>query len=104
MSSAKRYKFEELWFETYLRVRRLNADLQENGLDQSQLREITTSIFIAKTHRGIVRPQQLSPFQESVVHLLEAVTERAQQKMVYKELEALLEDQQLTTQTNGAEE
>ncbi|MCF7802683.1 MAG: hypothetical protein K9N46_05445 [Candidatus Marinimicrobia bacterium] len=103
MSSSKRYDFEGLWFSTYLEVRKLNKNLQEEGLDESQLREITTSIFIAKTQRGVVRPQHLSEFQESVLKLIEPVKAREQQAVIYKSLKAMLEDKQPQNQGNGAQ-
>ena len=101
MSSSKRYDFEGLWFDTYIQVRKLNRNLQEEGLDESQLREITTSIFIAKSQRGMVRPQHLNEFQESVLKLLEPVKARDQQAVIYKSLKALLENKQPQTQDNG---
>ena len=103
MSSSKRYDFEGLWFSTYLEVRKLNKNLQEAGLDESQLREITTSIFIAKTQRGVVRPQHLSEFQESVLKLIEPVKTRDQQAVIYKSLKAMLDEKKPITQGNGAQ-
>lgn len=50
------YDFEGLWFDTFKKVLNLNEALNGAGLDKSQLREVATSIFIAKSQRGIVRP------------------------------------------------
>ena len=51
------YDFEGLWFEIYQNVANHNQRLNGNGLDKSQLKEVTTSIFIAESHKGISRPQ-----------------------------------------------
>lgn len=102
MSSSKRYDFEGVWFETYLEVRRLNRNLEDAGLDESQLREITTSIFIAKTQRGVVRPHHLNEFQESILTLIEQVKTREQQAVTYRALKALIEEQTTITSDNGS--
>ncbi len=54
------YDFEGLWFDIYKKVINQNSHLNGNGLDKSQLREVATSIFIAKTTKGIVRPESQS--------------------------------------------
>jgi|GEM_PF-2467252 len=102
MNSSKGYDFEGVWFETYLEVRRLNKNLQDAGLDESQLREITTSIFIAKTQRGVVRPHHLNAFQDSVLTLLEPVQSREQQAVIYRALRALVDEQKTLTSENGS--
>ena len=51
------YDFEGLWFDTFQKVLSINESLNGAGLDKSQLREVATSIFIAKSQRGIVRPE-----------------------------------------------
>ena len=51
------YDYEGLWFDTFRKVLNLNQSLNGLGLDKSQLREVSTSVFIAKTQRGIVRPE-----------------------------------------------
>ena len=51
------YDFESLWFDIYQKVIKQNNRLNGSGLDKSQLREVATSIFIAKTQKGIVRPE-----------------------------------------------
>ncbi|MDO9548450.1 MAG: hypothetical protein Q7J65_05760 [Candidatus Marinimicrobia bacterium] len=51
------YDFEGLWFDTFKKVLSLNVEMNSVGLDKSQLKEVATSIFIAKSQRGIVRPE-----------------------------------------------
>src|SRR6056297_2995594 len=51
------YNFEGLWFEIYQNVHQHNDKLNGNKLDLSELREVTTSIFIAVTRKGISRPE-----------------------------------------------
>ena len=50
------YDFEGLWFATYQKIMYLNGEMNGTGLDKSQLKEVTTSVFIAKVQKGIVRP------------------------------------------------
>ena len=50
------YDFEGLWIATYQKITYLNAKMNGAGLDKSQLKEVTTSVFIAKVQKGIVRP------------------------------------------------
>ena len=51
------YNFEGLWFEIYQNVHDHNDKLNGRKLDLSELREVTTSIFIAVTRKGISRPE-----------------------------------------------
>lgn len=51
------YNFEGLWFEIYNNVHEHNDKLNGRKLDLSELREVTTSIFIAVTRKGISRPE-----------------------------------------------
>jgi len=50
------YDYEGLWFDTFRKVLTLNGRMNGSGLDKSHLQQVTTSIFIAKSQRGIVRP------------------------------------------------
>ena len=50
------YDFEGLWLATYRKIMYLNSKMNGTGLDKSQLKEVTTSVFIAKVQKGIVRP------------------------------------------------
>ncbi len=50
------YDFEGLWLATYQKIMFLNGKMNGTGLDKSQLKEVTTSVFIAKVQKGIVRP------------------------------------------------
>jgi len=77
------YDFEGLWFQIYSKVLKLNATLKEDALDKSQLREVVTSIFIAKSQRGVSRPSYVSGFQEAIIKQIENIKERAKQEAVY---------------------
>ncbi len=77
------YDFEGVWFQIYSKVLKLNEMLKEDALDKSQLREVTTSIFIAKSHRGVVRPTYVNGFQEALIKQVENIKDRAKQKAIY---------------------
>ncbi len=57
----------------YAKVLKLNEMLKEDALDKSQLREVTTSIFIAKSQRGVVRPTSVSGFHEALLKQVENI-------------------------------
>jgi len=81
-----KYDLVGLWFHIYRQVYEMNESLGEAGLDKSQLREVTTSVFIGYTQKGIVRPAQMSRFLESVMRLVEGVRDRSMQESIYKVL------------------
>jgi len=55
------YDYEGLWFDTFRKVLTLNGRMNGSGLDKSHLQQVATSIFIAKSQRGIVRPDSDEP-------------------------------------------
>ncbi len=79
-----RYDFEGLWFDIYRKVLKYNETLGDDGLDKSQLREVTTSIFIAQSQRGVVRPMNLTGFSESVLKSIVDIKDRGLQEKIYK--------------------
>jgi len=82
--TSSRYDFEGLWFDIYRKVLKHNENMGNEGLDKSQLREVTTSIFIAQSQRGVVRPMTLNGFTESVLKVVSNITDRGLQEKVYK--------------------
>lgn len=64
--SYLKYNLPGLWFQIYREVLKYNKSLNDSGLDKGQLREVATSIFIATTNRGIVRPFSYTKFQVSL--------------------------------------
>jgi hypothetical protein len=78
------YDFEGLWFQIYSKVLKLNQTLKEDALDKSQLREVTTSIFIAKSQRGVSRPTYVDGFQQAVLKKVENIKDRNKQEEIYK--------------------
>jgi len=82
--TSSRYDFEGLWFDIYRKVLKNNEILGDQGLDKSQLREVTTSIFIAQSQRGVVRPMTLNGFTESVLKAVSDIKDRGLQEKVYK--------------------
>jgi len=84
--TTSRYDYEGLWFHIYLKVLKHNETLGDAGLDRSQLREVTTSIFIAQTQRGITRPIKTNTFTESVLQLVSEIKDREMQESIYKTL------------------
>ena len=92
--TPSRYDFEGLWFETYRKVLRHNETLGDQGLDKSHLREVTTSIFIAQSQRGIVRPLALNGFVDSVLKSIAEIRERPLQEAIYKGINEIIKQYQ----------
>jgi len=82
--TSSRYDFEGLWFDIYRKVLKHNEILGDQGLDKSQLREVTTSIFIAQSQRGVVRPMNMNGFTESVLKSITDIKDRDLQEKIYK--------------------
>ena len=77
------YDFEGVWFQIYAKVLKLNETMKEDALDKSQLREVTTSIFIAKSHRGVVRPTYVSGFHDALMKQVADIKDRPKQEAIY---------------------
>ena len=84
--TSSRYDFEGLWFDIYRKVLKHNEILGDQGLDKSQLREVTTSIFIAQSQRGVVRPMVMNGFTESVLKEVSKIKDRGLQEKIYKSI------------------
>ena len=82
--SYSHYDFPGLWFQIYRQVVALNEKLEDDRLDKSSLREVVTSIFIASTQKGIVRPRPMTKFQSEMMTLLEPIVDREKQEQIYK--------------------
>ena len=91
------YDFEGLWFDIYRKVLKHNEILGESGLDKSQLKEVVTSIFIAQSQRGVVRPLKLNGFTESVMKMVSEIKDRSTQEKVYKSINDIIK----TTKSKG---
>jgi len=78
------YKFNlpGLWFQIYRQVLDQNNNLNNDRLDKVQLREVTTSIFIASTNRGLVRPYTYTKFQVNLLELTKNVFKESQRDAV----------------------
>jgi len=92
--TSSRYDFEGLWFNIYTKVLKHNEMLGDQGLDKSQLREVTTSIFIAQSQRGVVRPMNLNGFTESVLKAVSEIKDRTLQESVYKSITETIKNNQ----------
>ena len=90
--SYYKYDFESLWFQIFQKVLRLNESLGHDALDKSQLREVTTSIFIAQTQRGVVRPMMINDFENALVRLVMGIKERKSQEKIYKSLSEVVRE------------
>ena len=77
------YDFEGLYFQIYSKILKLNATLKEDALDKSQLREVATSIFIAKSQKGVSRPTYVDGFQQAVLKQVETIKDRTKQEQIY---------------------
>ena len=91
------YDFEGLWFDIYRKVIKHNETLGDQGLDKSQLKEVVTSIFIAQSQRGVVRPLKLNGFTESVMQMVSEIKDRNTQERVYKCINDIIK----TTKSKG---
>ena len=79
-----------VWFQFYKEVVELNLQLGEDRLNKNNLREITTTIFIAASHKGIVRPWTISKFQTEILKLLEPVYRRGEKEAIYSAVRDIL--------------
>ena len=83
------YNFEGLWFEIYKKILKLNEGLGDKGLDKGQLREVATTIFIAQSNKGIVRPYNFSRFQKEVLKMAAPAKDRALQQAIIESISGL---------------
>ena len=83
------YNFEGLWFEIYKKILKLNDGLGDKGLDKGQLREVATTIFIAQSNKGVVRPYNFSRFQREVLKLTAPAKDRALQQAIIESISDL---------------
>jgi hypothetical protein len=72
--------------------------MEKDKLDKGQLREVTTSIFIASTQRGITRPYSYSKFQVALLELTKGLHRESEQKKVYNAVREILNKKE---KTNG---
>ena len=80
------YNFEGLWFEIYKKILKLNDGLGDKGLDKGQLREVATTIFIAQSHKGVVRPYNFSRFQKEVLKMTAPAKDKALQQAIIESI------------------
>jgi len=85
-----RHNFEGLWFEIYRNILTLNKGLRARGLDKGQLREVATTIFIAQTNKGIVRPYNFSKFQMEILKMTAPVKDKTVQKAIKESIFTLI--------------
>lgn len=88
--SYSHYDLPGLWFQIYRQVLALNDKLDEDRLDKSSLREVVTSIFIASTQKGIVRPRPMTKFQSEMMTLIESIIDREKQEQIYKLIKGVI--------------
>ena len=88
--SEFRHNFEGLWFEIYKKVLTLNKALRARGLDKGQLREVATTIFIAQTNKGIVRPYNFSRFQMELLKMTAPVKDKRVQQAIKESISTLV--------------
>jgi len=82
--------FPGLWFQIYKQVLALNEKLKRDRLDKSSLREVVTSIFIASTHKGIVKPKPETKFISEMNAIIETVTDRKKQEQIFKTVKEII--------------
>ena len=91
MTSYK-YDFEGLWFNIYRQVLKHNESLGEDGLDKNQLREVTTSIFIATSQKGVHKPIVINGFMESVMKKIQMIKDRKKQEAIYTTINTIVKE------------
>ena len=84
------YNFEGLWFDIYQKILKLNEELGDRGLDKGQLREVATTIFIAQSNKGIVRPYNVSKFQMEIIRMTVIAKDRALQEAIKESIKGLI--------------
>lgn len=84
------YNFEGAWFGIYEKVLRLNEELGVRALEKSQLKEVATTIFIASTNKGIIKPYRFSKFQIDIMRLITKVKDKEKQEFIKETLSRLL--------------
>lgn len=86
------YKFNlpGLWFQIYRQVLEQNNNLNNDRLDKVQLREVTTSVFIASTNRGLVRPYTYTKFQVNLLELTKNVFKESQREAITLAVKSVL--------------
>jgi len=87
--SYLQYNLPGLWFQIYREVLAANEKMEKDKLDKGQLREVTTTIFIASNQRGITRPYSYSKFQVALLELTKGARDD-KQKEVYNTVKQLL--------------
>jgi len=85
-----KYNLPGLWFQVYRPVLEPNENLQKDKLDKVQLREVTTTIFIAATNRGIVRPYSYTKFQVNLLELTKNVFKEDQREAITRAVKLIL--------------
>lgn len=78
------YDLPGLWFSIYKQVLALNKKLGQDALEKASLREVTTTIFIASTQKGIVRPRPMTKFQSELMTLTGQITDKTKQEKIVK--------------------
>jgi hypothetical protein len=82
--------FPGLWFQIYKQVLLLNEKQGKDRLDKSALREVVTSIFIASTHKGIVKPKPETKFISEMAVLIGSVSDREKQETIFKTVKEII--------------
>ncbi len=96
--SYLKYDLPGLYFHIYREVLFANEKMEKDKLDKGQLREVTTSIFIASTQRGITRPYSYSKFQVALLELTKGLHHEPEQKKVYTAIKQLLTKKEKTNE------
>ena len=99
--SNYQHNFEGLWFEIYKKILKLNDGLGDKGLDKGQLREVATTIFIAQSNKGIVRPYNFSRFQKEVLKMAAPAKDRALQQAIIESISDLTRNGKTTEVYSG---
>jgi len=98
------YKFNlpGLWFQIYRQVLEQNNNLNNDRLDKVQLREVTTSIFIASTNRGLVRPYTYTKFQVNLLELTKNVFTEGKREAVTQAVRKVINGKTQEKEVAGA--
>ena len=96
--SYLQYNLPGLWFQIYREVLASNEKMEKDKLDKGQLREVTTTIFIASNQRGITRPYSYSKFHVALLELTKGLHHEPEQKKFYTAIKQLLTTKEKTNE------
>ena len=85
-----KYNLAVLWFQIYREVLAQNKYFGDKSLKKGQLREITTSIFIATTNRGMVWPYSDTKVQVILLEMIKDICKMSKKQELVDIIKVIL--------------